>query len=444
MYTLHGFFQFAPLIDNTRDQVNPFGELSSDSLTYTKDKSYISNGDYPQTLLVGFHSVKDNLPTQIPSGIGVRALQLGQWLFERAIAGQVTTDPNVLRATLQSEFGGFSADIRLGRILSSGNVRLPEWIEYRDTVTEDHVDNFIKVWFADQSFQAQYPNYIIEVIPPFTPIDDMFLPAAQVRTKVNQMTLSERFEKVQTIRGDYPQTLTLVLNFNYIDPVDDTNEINTPWTVVIYGEAGNNPDLIKAAIVEWILENSDRPKEDWEGIIPDLLLSTEFLIIPNWTQYSVPNLELEAGMYSPIINPQKTQQLLLKLVKGQNYTPEWIAQEVEYTTLIYRSLAVSVLGNPNNRTGITSFYKQFPDYMTVTNDGADFNRMSVRTQEFSIALAELIYEAEIMTPSSEVPIGMSRITRDGIVYLASYFEDILYLTATRFSVTAAATELAGV
>lgn len=432
MYTLYGFLNYPPLIDNTRDVVNRLGEISDDSLTYAKDKSFYTDSTYPQTALIGFHSVSDNVHTDAPEGLPKRCLQLGQWLYERAQGGQIGTSPSQLLNSMMSEFGDQIIDLTLGPLITSGQLRLPSWIQYSDTKVTD--DNIIKLWLADTEFRGEYPEFFIDVIPPIDNIDDLFLGEERVRQEVNKYTLADRFQQVQESRGQYPYTLAKVEQYEWINPVDEESRVVTPWIVVIYGRAGNNPDLIKSAIVDYLLSNSDRPREDWEDLIPDLLLSTEFIFTPMWHQYALPNLELEAGIYSPIVRPQQARQITQAMVKGSNYTPEWIEENVEFAGVIYKSLAFTAVGNPNNRTGITLFSKQFPDYILVTNNSSDFNRMSTRTQAFKDLLSNLVKLAESTTPTTQVPVQYSRMTRQGIVYVGKQYENVLYLVATRYSV----------
>ena len=433
MYTFYGFFKYPPLIDNALDVINPLGELSDNSNTYAKDKTIHSNASFPQTILVGFHSDLESEPSDIPTGIPTRALQLGQWLYDRAQAGNIGSTPAALVGMIQAEFGDQAINVTLGPLVSHAGIRLPAWIQYQDLTTTIG-DNVIKIWLSDSSFANEYPGYIIEVIPPVEDIDDLFKEENEVRALINEITLADRFQDVAAKRGQYPYTMVKVEPYEWINSVDDTRRIPTPWFVLIYGQAGNNPDLIKEAIIDYILENSDRPREDWEDLIPDLLLSTEFIVTPMWHRYAIPNLELAAGIYSPIIKPNDAVQLTLNTVQGNGYSEEWIRTQLEYASAIYRSLSMSVLGNPNNRTGITQFSEQFTDFILVTNNSSDFNRMSVRTQEFKVMLNEMIKLAEVTSPTTPVPQGWSRLTRKGIVYVGAHYENILYLVVTKYSV----------
>lgn len=437
MYTFYGFLKYPPLTDNAPDIINPLGELSDNSNTYTKDKSIHSNTSYPQTILVGFQSQQDAEDVEVPTGIPNRLLQLSQWLYVRAQAGNITTNPSALVGMIQAEFGDQLIELSIGPLVTHAGIRLPAWIEYVDTKT-DVGDNRIKVWLSDSHFSNEYPGYIIEVIPPLDNIDDLFRDESEVKALLDEVTLPERFQDVAEKRGQYPYTMVRVMTYEWINSVDETRRIPTPWIVIIYGQAGNNPDLIKEAIIDYIMENTERPREDWEDLIPDLLLSTEFIITPFWNRYAVPNLELAAGIYSPTVRPAEATALTLRTVKGNGYSDDWIRNQLEYGSLIFRSVAYSVVGNPNNRTGITQFSEQFSDLILVTNVSTDFNRMSVRTQEFKVLFNELVKLAETTTPTTQVPQGRSRLTRGGVVYVGAHYENILYLVVTKYSVDDAA------
>lgn len=144
MYKLQGFFTYSPLVDNTRDEVALFGELSSDSLTYAKDKTYHTNDAAPQTTLVVFDSREDDTYAPVPSTFAVAALTVGQWLLDRAVSGTLSSDPADILRNLQAEFSSLIQDINCGNILTEGDITLPEWISF-DGVGAD-ADKTVSVW----------------------------------------------------------------------------------------------------------------------------------------------------------------------------------------------------------------------------------------------------------------------------------------------------------
>src|SRR5690606_14901130 len=153
-----------------------------------------------------------------------------------------------------------------------------------------------------------------------------------------------------------------------------------------------------------------------------------------WHYYAVPNREFQAGIYSPIINPSRMVDMAKRTARGTGYTDSYVVNRHEIVPSIYKSLVMTVLGNPDNRDGITQFSNMFPEYIVVSNNTPDFNRVSVETQEFLVLLSSLIVAAETVTPYSAVPAGISRVTRDNVVYVSGYYKNINYMVVTKYSI----------
>jgi hypothetical protein len=304
---------------------------------------------------------------------------------------------------------------------------MPEWVSFKDTQLGE--ENYISIWLSDRAFRYQYDEYEIEVIPPFVPLNDFFNDPVQVQRRLNEFDLIEKLTEVQVARGEYPYTYLKALRFDYIDPNDTGWEIPTEWLLVVYGGEGNNIDLMEQAIIDYILANSDHTEQEWSEILPELFITTEFIITPFWDHYGIPNRELQAGIYSPTVKPKDIVTLLKKTTKGTQYNDTWIENEYEVSNLIYKSLAFGVVGNPQNQDGITSFYQKFTDYLIVTNDSSDYNRMEPRTQEFFTLLSEAIKIAEDLKPTSERPVEMNQISRNGVAYVIFSYENSNYLIA---------------
>lgn len=433
MYTLKGFFAFPPLVDNTLDQVAKFGELSSNSLTFAKDKTFHNSDAAPQTTFVSFYSIKDDVYQDVPDAVAKNALKLGQWLYARAMAGQIPDNPTTLIQQVNAEFRTSLVDFTCGTISTDGRVKLPEWISYSD-ITDADTATEVTVWLSDESFSTQYPEYAIEVISPITNLDDFFKDPLEVKALLDGYNIVGKMNEVQAIRGQYPYTQIQALRYNYVNRATANTFYPTNWIVLIYGQAGNNPDLIRQAIVDHVLSNSSHTQDEWVAILPDLFKTTEMVIVPFFPNYAVENRQYQAGIYSPVVSPSKALDLLKKAIKGPRYTESWISEHYETTAVMYKSLAVGVVGNPDNKDGITQFSDLFKDYILVSNTSEDFNRLSVTTQEFIVLLLKLITVAETFTRYTAVPVGMARVIRDGIVYISAYYNDVNYLVASKPSV----------
>lgn len=433
MYELKGFLEYPAFIDNTSDTVAVLGEISDNSLTYAKDKTIHTGSSTPNVGLISFHSVRDEIVVPVEGVYFEQTMKLGEYIFNQAMSGVITDNPAALRQMIMAEFSGIVLEYNSGKMLTNGNVWMPEWIEVKLSTLDDE-DNRVIVWLADDSFAAQYDGYIIEIIQPIYPVDDFFKDPLVVKQLLDSYNLVEKLEEAQERRAQYPYTYLRAFEFDYVNPSNSTNRIPARWIVLIYGEAGNNPDIIKDAIVKDILDQSTHPREDWETILPDLFLTTEFIFTPLWNKYSIPNADFRAGLYSPVFDPNTDLQYVLRTARGPAYNDVFVKANYQSSVNIYKSLAFGVIGNPQNRNGIIKFSTKFPDYVVTEVGSGDANRVSPETLEWMMLFSTLIKAAETMTQYTSVPRGVSRMVRDGIVYASAFYKNDNYLVATKSSV----------
>src|SRR5690606_5063539 len=153
---------------------------------------------------------------------------------------------------------------------------------------------------------------------------------------------------------------------------------------------------------------------------------------PLWGNYSVPNRELESGLYSSVTNLQAALQQAQRLVKGDGYTEDYLADNVEVFGAAYKAITVTVAGGPHNRDGIRSFVQRYPDYINVDTTSLDFSRMAPETRRFVLALIELIAVAESMTPDSALPVKFTRLPRDGVLYVAYSLDRFQLIVTSKY------------
>lgn len=431
MYELKGFYEIPGYINNTADQVAMFGEISDNSLTYAKDKTIHTGSSTPDVGLISFHSVRDEAVVPVEGNYLDQALKLGQYLYTQAQDGVITNNPQALRQMVMAEFNGVIESFSSGQMLNNSFVWLPEYVEFKLVGNED---NRLIIWLADDSFAAQYDGYIIEVIQPILPVDDFFKDPLIVKQLLADYSFVEKLEEAQARRERYPYTHLRAFEFDYVNPSNNTQRYKATWIVLIYGEAGNNPDLIKDAIVNDILDQSDKDREDWEVILPDLFLTTEFIFTPMWHRYSIPNAQFRAGIYSPVFDANVDMPLVRRTVRGPAYTTTFVNANYQTSVNNYKSLAFAVVGNPQNREGIVKFTQKFPEYMVNDTGSGDANRIDPDTLEWMMLFSKLIKAAETMTLYTSVPLGISRMKRDGVVYASAFFKNVNYLVVTKASV----------
>lgn len=430
MYTLKGFAMISSLVDNTPGVIAPIGELSPISKTYAKEKTIFRAAGSGGCTLMVFTSTQDGQYAEPDGVFATNVLAPLNWINAEAQAGSFNSSVSGFEQQFLNRWGSTIQLTGTGQMVRTGSAWFPEYIEFSFTGGEP---NTSRVWFADEAFKSQYDDFEIVVMKPLNNWDLFHDTYLNVKERVDAITLTQTLEKYETLRNDYPETYFLNNEFFWVDKVNRTLMVEVDFPVLIYGAAGNNVDTIKNAIIEEILANSAYNREEWAVIFPDLFTSTEFVMVPLWNNFAIPNMVLSNGVHSPVVDRAEAIETLLKVVKGLDYDAQYIEGAWQVVPTTYRSLSMAVIGSPNNRGGITKFNRQFVDYLAVSSTHPDFQRISQRTQRFIMMLVELLIAAESLTPSSSVPRGVTRLTRDGVVYASQSFENVQYHVVTQYS-----------
>lgn len=435
MYNLKAFMVYAPLADNAIDVIAPLGELSTHCATFSKEKGQYISTDYKDAKLISFASydVATNGTkslVKVPVSHQMAALNLGQWIYAKAIASEIRDDRDALQVALNTAFGGLFNDLTFGELVNDGVRWMPEWITY--TLT-GQPENRVRIWFADDSLRRQYDEYELAFVAPIEKLDDFFRDPNEVKALVDAYRLETALAKGDTVKNRKPETLMLNRVYKYYAQKAPYISLDANWLIIVWGPTGNNPDIIKQELAKWILANSQHTEEEWMDIFPDIFTSTEFIATPFWDNIAIEQKAILSGVYSPTMLLSDIRAKSLKTIKGKNYTVAHIDQNLVVSGFQYSSLNVSICGGPYNRNGIKRFDDQWSDYINVPYDSLDVGRMKLATQNWLAFFVSMLIQAEKATLFSDLPLGMSRVTRDGIVYIASTYEDILYLVVTKYS-----------
>lgn len=425
MYFLKGFVEVAGFASNVPGTVAKIGELSSISRTYAKEVGYYDNATYTDIQLLSFTSRQDDSLVEIPDDVKIQTFDVLGWTYGQMIGSNLLEDRTNFLNTLIDQFAGKIEEVDAGLQVSDGNVSIVEWLSWKIVGQE----SYVRFWFTDESFQTQYDEYEIVVVPPMTNLDNFFRPGAEVEALMSAVNVTTVVNNLQLAKNGYPETIISSEAYNYIDPANPNHKVPTRWGVLIYGAAGNNVDSIKDALVKYVLAHSIHPREDWIELIPDLFKRTEFIITPIWDQYAIPNRTLESGIYSPVITLQRALEIA-KLT-----APEYPEAHVEanLTTLghPFKSLTMTSIGGPENREGkflVTDFY---PDYINVSSISPDFNRLSPKTQEWATVIAEMIYLAETAGRYTVMPFGITRLVRNDLLYIVKTMDNVQFLIVAK-------------
>lgn len=431
MFVLKGFVEHALLINSTIGTISDIGQLSTQSMTYAKNKDfYISAIDNDLNLVI-FTSASDNVKVKLTSAQADHVATIAKYIYDHTISSSVeysrTELLNLMYATLSNvgdsfECGEFISDLAENSI--------PAWVSWhsKDTSVTD-TNNIFKLWFCDSSFQEQYDDYEIVVVPPFDILDNFFLPPNTVKKNLALITPADSITKLQTAKGNNPETIIRAEVYGYVNPFVNNEITDTTWSFLIYGIAGDNIDAINDALINYILANTTKTKDDWIKIFPDIFKHTEFIIIPMWNQYAIPERVLEKGIYSPVVK-WKTSVVKAKAI-AVDYNPVHIENYLDIVHQPYKSLAMLVIGCPDNKNSKYELTDYFSDYIAIQSTSDDFTRMSVETQGWCSLLERLLVVAEEMTKYSSIPSNMTRVMRNDILFISARYNKINYLVAAK-------------
>lgn len=425
-YILNGFVKIKPKINNAVGIISPVGELSTYAQTFTKELAEFDDVRWPDVSFVGFKSTLGTDKKLITRAYADHILELSTQVYNfcNNFTGQLTTldVANNLMATYLGVISGLS----VGPLVTGAGITMPEWISWSNT---QFVTNSIRVWYSDPAFRQQYPEYEIVVVPPVSAIDVFFRPIDDVKAALNERTPSITAELVHEAKNGNPETIYRVDDFTYICPTNPEYRPLISWSVLVYGSAGDNNDLVKTAIRDYCLLNSSRSQSDWATIFPDIFKNTEFLIHPLWENIAIPNRTSQVGMFSPMANLKST----LTYIKNK-YGPEY-QEQIDNNLIVfghnYRSLMLAVFGGLENKNNLFKITDYFPDYIDVGTNSPDFNRMSKNTQRWSYMLAELLAIAENPNSVPTLPSRIKKMSRSGIDYITQSFNGVLYMVAVK-------------
>lgn len=440
MNSIKGFSSLPSLADNSPGQIALFGELSTVSETFSRYKSnYANPALYPGVEFIGF-TTKNDIGSQITLNgtVSGHILQVMHWVYGQYNASAIPSNAN--KATfinsLVAEFPDMTL-VSINEILNGSlSQRMPDYIQW--TFSDGGTDNSIKVWFSNSRFESQYDDYEIIVIPPVSVINQLNSNTAVVAALVAARTISEFTTQLAIANGGIPQTLIANLPLVWNDPVTVGATMTTNWSAVIYGAAGNDNDKIKAAVREYIANNSVLTV--WPTIYPALYAENEFIVIPMWVDIASPESGLDVAMYRAATKAGLVFSRATTHVPSSYGSaialPLFLNSNLEVASAFWRSINFLVVGNPNNMGGVYSFNQKFPDYMNLQPSSTDWGRLSVLTRNFIVKLNDALEKALTLTQISAVPVGYSRVVKSSKVYLSFTYGGFNYLvlSAGSFSV----------
>lgn len=429
VFSTKNFCNVSAFLSNVPGVVSPIGELNTYGYTFSREVGYFHHTSIDGYDLINLSSFNDGVKQAMPQAAVDQAIALVDHVVKATLgtSGELYYDEILLQLKTKAETIN-AISIEIGAMVSANGRWVPQWISWVDEAST--FENTHKVWLSLPAYENQFTDYEIIVVPPFDDLDSFFNPGSIVENRIKAITPSQIMERADQAKERHPETLLRTDAYTYHDPaINATRRIDVYWTVLIYGPAGNDPDVIREALVEYILANSTHTRDEWAVIFPDIFKRTEFIFAPLWDQYASEQRVFDHGIYSGIVNHAKPVTWLTRFAAG--YSVDHIKDKAQVMSFPYRSLQMAVIGHIENRDGKVQISDYFNDFINVGTDSNDFGRMSANTAEWALIMMDLITTAESLTAATDLPRGTYRLVRDGVTYLARSFNRVLLIVLAK-------------
>lgn len=430
MLTIKAFISIAAMKDNDPDVVSQLGELSDRSHSFAREKYSYYDQASRECEMVVFESKTDKYVVT-PDIHQRKALEYSQWIYTQALAARFNADVEVFKARFLTQFGGQIDRFECGTMITARGIWMPAFIRYR---LQGQPENAVRLWYADQAFQAQYDSYEIIVVPPIKPVDTFMNTTSVVAKALSSFTLPQHQVDINLAAGGVPFTRHKTTEYTWYAPDDPESTLPTFWSAVVYGGSVVNDDIIRDAIADYILNNSIYNRDQWLPVFPDIFASRGFSVIPAWHKHSTYDATPRGSLYSPVLNHGEDLTLANKFAYDHN--AEHNAKYLQTTVAQWKSVALICVSNVENdkkRMRLTDIY---PDYALISPTSQDFNRMSFATTDWVKKLIKALIMAEQFDEYTILEDGFYLLERGLYTYVMFNDQKVDYMVLTRNSLLA--------
>ena len=436
MRSIKAFYRLSSLANNNPGVVATFGEIETQSLTFTTEDRNYKYSTYPNTELVTLQVVDDlQQPVVTTEALMRRITAVGEWLYEQHIKGTIPADAlrEQIYASLRVEFADLQW-ISMGELVRSAenSFFMPTYVEF--IATDSSYEYHVKVWLSNKKLQEEYEPYTLYIIPPVDNLNQFINNTVTVAGILSGFTPKKMLQKYNAIRKDNPETRLDMFDLTWHDPEDSSSRIETSWGYIAYGVGATSLDNIKTGIRDYLAGNSQY--EDWPSVFPSLYEENDFTLVPLWGNISVRETQVDQNLYASY-SSIKELTVIAKRSTPTSYgtsasIEKHIAENLEIFSTFYRGMMFISIGNPSNLNRLVKLSALYPDYSSVPVS-SDFERMEEATRTFAERLAICLEAAHTYREGDTVPSGYYRLNRSSKTYIAFLFNNYQYMVMTRDS-----------
>ena len=436
MRSIKAFYRLSSLANNNPGVVATFGEIETQSLTFTTEDRNYKYSTYPNTELVTLQVVDDlQQPVITTEALMRRITAVGEWLYEQHIKGTIPADAlrEQIYASLRVEFADLQW-ISMGELVRSAenSFFMPTYVEF--IATDSSYEYHVKVWLSNKKLQEEYEPYTLYIIPPVDNLNQFINNTVTVAGILSGFTPKKMLQKYNAIRKDNPETRLDMFDLTWHDPEDSSSRIETSWGYIAYGVGATSLDNIKTGIRDYLAGNSQY--EDWPSVFPSLYEENDFTLVPLWDNISVRETQVDQNLYASYSSIKELTAIAKRSTPTSYGTAasieKHIAKNLEIFSTFYRGMMFISIGNPSNLNRLVKLSTLYPDYSSVPVS-SDFERMEEATRTFAERLAICLEAAHTYREGDTVPSGYYRLNRNSKTYIAFLFNNYQYMVMTRDS-----------
>jgi hypothetical protein len=377
---------------NGQAGINPVGQISPKGMTFGTSSEYSADNSNSQLIIFQ--------PNLLPVVATI------EWITGLAtqLSGVVnyTVSQSSLLNNIITALGTRFTNITIGTVVMNpvDGKGYPTFIKFTYTTTLGSAT--FKVWLANTNFINEYPDGDITVVTPIINVSDLFNNFAACKAVVDKLTVMSIINEVATLNLPIPETGIYTNTFRVNNRANVALWFDLPVAFVYHGGTMyNNPTSFLQAFVDYLVKNSTITLAQWETVIPSLLPTDKFYVIPAWNNVAV-SVGVDIG--SPTIKVFDNPGMVI----AETYFPELLPADVngvlDYTTLQFGSYGAYIVPDISNADGRIPFRTKFNDYFLVPVNDVLINRQSVETQNAIVLLTNLVRYASdpaiLVTPPS--------------------------------------------
>lgn len=413
-------------------EVSPIYELSEISETFSRVKEIVYPDQFPTYTIWSFGYKDENALTQVEANTIVKVV--------KEFVSALTLDPTALPVSIIPNFiSNFNLlnpdtpvlDLDYNRVVGHGGISVPDYISFKV------LDVDCSIWLAEETFNMFYPDYDIEVILPFENFTTIIHSLQQTLNELDGFDPVKLNDRIELNKGGYPPTYTRILNIPFQIP-NSRSTRPCYFGFNIHGRHGNYDHVLKQYLYDYLVNDLGLGSTFVEDRFPSILEVNEFFIVPRWDRTAISANLGQIAIGSHISKAHNVTPDMDKYVRVID--DEVFVRDNTYNVpSTYNNILLSTLNGLHTEPELQNFPDYYHDLLTVNSLHPDYSRMRGRTQRF-ITLMENMLKTSDVTSQSELfskvmanqDYSFNIITRKGVLYLSTYFEDHQYYVIPKY------------